>query len=209
MSKTLDQLLAECGLAPSSSKGQEKVASAPVKDEVDQVLESLGLNSSATEEESVTKVANDKSQNGGHMGLQNIYDQMFGEETVEKTASENNSENTASEEGESRESVFGQAVAHYFNAGASQYIEKIAADVGEEEQPLAHASTGGQLTGIIGTPKDPQLPVNHSASGGHELKTMTGNTSPYTLAAAGPTIKAILKRKMKAEAGDVGGYHQS
>lgn len=213
MAKTLDQLLAECGLATSGSeKEHEKVASAPVKDQVDQVLESLGLHSSAAEEESVEKVASVKKEEGGLMGLQSIYDQMFGEESeVVKTASEEQvTEMQPSETQEvSRAQSFGELVAHYFNAGHSEYIEKMAAEMDSVQQPLAHASTGGQLTGIIGAPKDPHLPVNHDASSGKQLHTMTGNSSPYSLASAGPAIKALLKRKMKQEAGDVGGYHQA
>ena len=213
MAKTLDQLLAECGLATSGSeKEHEKVASAPVKDQVDQVLESLGLHSSATEEESVTKVASDNAQIGGSMGLQSIYEQMFGqEEHVEKVAAEAGSEEPTEEVTkeageETEENLFGQLVGHYFNAGYEAMFTKVAS---EDQQPLAHASTGGQLTGIIGSAKDPQLPVNADASSGKELKTMTGNSSPYALAAAGPAIKAVLKRKMKSDAGEVGGYHQT
>jgi hypothetical protein len=51
--------------------------------------------------------------------------------------------------------------------------------------------------------------VNADASGGKALHVMTGSQSPYSLASAGPAIKAILKRKLSAEAGEVGAYHQS
>jgi hypothetical protein len=208
MAKTLDQLMAECGLASSTSvKEHEKVASAPAKDEIDQVLEGLGLNSLATEEESVEKVASENETTGGNMSLTRIYEEMFGtEEQIEKVASEEVVEQV--EQTESRENLFGQLVAHYFNAGQSEYIEKVAAEMDSDQQPLAHASTGGQLTGIIGEARDPHLPVNADASGGKALHVMTGSQSPYSLASAGPAIKAVLKRKLRAEAGEVGAYHQ-
>lgn len=197
MAKTLDQLMAECGLSTSSSpKEQEKIASAVVSSEIDQVLEGLGLNSTAAEEESLQKVANETGNTGGNMGLQSIYEEMFGsEEHIEKVASEATYETYTAEGEDSAENIFGQMVAHYFNVGHDAFFEKIA----EDSQPLAGLPSGGQLTGVIGQARDPHLPVNMKSEAG---------APQYSLASAGPAIKAVLKRKISAEAGEVGGYHQ-
>lgn len=204
MAKTLDNLLVEFGLASQDSqKSHEKAASAPAKDEVTQVLESLGLSSNATETESTVKVANDKSQEGGTMNLTQIYDELFAaEEGTTKVASAEGATTAESNEAASPESLFGEMVAHYFSAGHEAFLSKIA-----DESPMAHAGHSGQLTGVIGVPADPRLPVNHSASSGAHLQVSTGGHSPYSL--KGAMIKATLKRRMSAEAGDVGGYHQT
>lgn len=218
MAKTLENLLAEYGLSE-----QEKTASAKPnhKSEVNQVLADLGLAESAVE-----KTAADTNQKeGGHMSLDAIYNEMFGDGAVTKEAAAVEkapaTESTPAEheqtEGEVKEAaeessvsdLFGEVVGHMFSAGKEAFLSKIA-----DEQPLAHTGTGGELTTIVGKKEDPHMSSNHSASGGQKLQTSgTTGTSPYTGGGAGKVvdakIKAILKRRMSAESGDVGAFNQS
>lgn len=215
---TLQDLLAEFGLADEGSAPQTKTAAAakPAGDEqVNEMLKELGLEGA---EEGVEKVASANENNKGeeHMGLTAIYEDLFGEAAPvagqEKTAAEG-TENEQTEEVNEATSLFGELTSHYFNAGLGGLVEEMEKQAGsveeeadqDEEQPLQHAATGGQLTGIIGSAKDPHMPANHSASSGARSQVMTGNTSPYSLKSQAQ-IKAILKRVGKSEAGDVGAY---
>lgn len=217
---TLQELLAEWGMEPETTGAQTKTASAPkVSDEVQSVLENLGL---AGTEEDVTKLANEQ-KGDERMGLEEIYAQMFGDQPAEeneqtKVAAEEGDGSTGDDTGAADDEVtetgvFGEMTSHYFNgvlAGMADEFEKLAGSVEEEsdqddEQPLAHMGNSGQLTGVIGKPADPHMPVNHSASSRAPLRTMTGNTSPYSLKAQAQ-VKAILKRVGKMEAGDVGAH---
>lgn len=202
---TLEELLAEYGLSEST---QTKVASEQktTSEEVDQVLESLGLTGA---EEGVEKVASQNETKGDNMSLTGIYEELFGEVTAEESLDKVASEET---EGNEATDLFGQLTAHYFGVAQGEYFEKVAASVEEEadqdeEQPMAHLGNKSSLGGTIGKQEDPHMPVNHSASGGEGMKTMTGNQSPYSLKELAK-LKEILKRIGKQEAGAVGAYKE-
>lgn len=210
---SLQEILADYGLADATVT-KTASAGAPAANEVEAMLKQMGLEGADL---GVTKVASESNGNKGEpMSLQDIYGQLFdtaapaAAATVEKTAAEQSAPAAGSEEVANEGSMlFGELTAHYLNQGMAGYldeIEKVAgsvvAEAGPGEQPLAHAATGGQLTGIIGSAKDPQLPVNHSASGGAALKVTTGGTTPYSLKES-VLKKAILKKMVAAPVGDI------
>jgi hypothetical protein len=202
---TLEELLAEYGLSENT---QTKVASEQktTNEEVDQVLESLGLTGA---EEGVEKVASENETKGDNMSLTGIYEELFGDST---SAGEESVEKIASEEVDGNEAtdLFGQLTAHYFGVAQGEYFEKVAASVEDEadqdeEQPMAHLGNKSSLGGTLGKQEDPHMAVNHTASGGEGMKVMTGNQSPYSLKELA-FLKAVLKRIGKSEAGAVGAY---
>ena len=192
---TLEDLLAEYGL---SENNQTKVASEQKmqNDEVEQVLESLGLSGAA---DGVEKVASTNDTKGDRMSLTGIYEELFGEEQFEKVASEGYGVNEGTQ-------LFGELSGHYFEVARQNFIEKMAASVEEEagagEQPMAHLGNRSSLGATLGKEEDPYMPVNYSASGGAALKTMTGNESPYSLKELA-LKKQILKRMMAAPVGEI------
>lgn len=209
---SLQDILADFGLADAV---QTKTASAgvPAANEVEAMLKQMGLEGADL---GVTKVASESNGNKGEpMSLQDIYGQLFdtaapaAAATVEKTAAEQGA--TAVEEVVANEGsmLFGELTAHYLNQGMAGYLDEIektagsvVAEAGPGELPLAHAATGGQLTAIIGSAKDPHQPMNHSASGGAPLKVTTGGTTPYSLKES-VLKKAILKKMVAAPVGDI------
>jgi hypothetical protein len=196
---TLQELLKEFGLEGESTT-QEKTAAANQQDEVSTVLQSLGLDDA---NDGIDKVASENENKGERMSLTGIYEQIFedaneGAESVEKVASEEVNEAT---------NLFGELTAHYFSAAQESFISKLAASVEDEvndanEAPMKHLGNNSQLTNSMGKPGEPGMPVNHSASGGAPLKTMTGNTSPYSLKEMA-LKKAVLKR---LQVGHVGNF---
>ena len=201
---TLAELMQQYGLE-GDSDGQTKTAAAkaPNSAEVGQVLESLGLSDNT---EGIEKVANTNEKKGVHMGLTDIYEELFGDVAPvagqEKVASAEQTEevNEASQ-------LFGELTAHYFSAAKESYLQKIAGSVEshlgqDEEQPLEHLGNESQLGKSMGKIEDPHMPVNHSASGGAAMQTATGNTSPYSLKEMA-LKKQILKGMAAAPVGDI------
>lgn len=196
---TLAELMAEVMGEPAQT-GHDKQASAkPTTDEIDQVLANLGLGDT----ESVKTASDQSDKTGGSMGLMEIYEKIMGEEapvaqeeqTSEKTASEAAPAEQATEEASDSSTAFGELVGEYFNVMAEPFFDKVAGDLESEagagEQPLAHAGGSGSMGKAIAPQKDPHLPVNHSASGGHDLKVMTGGKSPYSLAVKQKLLKRL------------------
>jgi hypothetical protein len=199
---TLEELMAEVGLAPS--KAQEKTASQkPSSKEVSEVLENLGLSGDIEEIEGagVTKQAAEEK----NMGLTDIYEQVFaGEVATEEEApaqTEETQEKVASAETEETEpsTVFGELVGYNFAAARESFLDKLAGDLeaeaGAGHDPMAGMEGGGQLTGVIGKAKSPHMPVNVKNEPGKALHT-SGSASPYAgpKGKAMPIIQAYLKR---------------
>ena len=136
------------------------------------------------------------------MGLLEHYNAAFADENGEQVqVKEGMSKEASSEAGE--ESDFGTTVAHYFNVGLDAFMDKIA-----DEQPMASLGEKSSLGATLGNTGDPSMSVNRDASGDQPLKAAVGNTSPYDLQ-VGAAAKAILKKKVSSQAGDVGAYAQS
>lgn len=194
---TLQELMAEVLGGDQSGQTKEAQATKSTTDEIDQVLENLGLD----ESESVkTASENENTNDGGNMsGLMGIYEEIMGDETgAEKVA------DSGYEGDDSASTAFGELVGSYFNEMAGPFFDKVASDLeaeaGQGEQPMAHAPVGGSMGRTLGAQRDPHLPVNHSASSGAKLETMTGNSSPYSLA-----VKQKLLKRMAGN-GPVGEY---
>lgn len=214
---TIEEILAQVGLSDAPS--QTKTASAqatPSSKEVNKVLEDLGL--SGVEEVDNAGVTKTASEERNHMGLTDIYENIFGEaveaEGQEKVAAaeEAAAEGSEVEAGEEDTSTaLGSLTGIYFNVMHDAFIEKVAGDLeaeaGAGHSPLGGNKGGGELTRIIGKEGDPSIPMNHDATSGAGLKANPGNQTPYSLKARAQ-IKAILKRNMKSEAGDLGGYNE-
>ena len=210
---TLQELMAE--VLGDDQKGHTKQASAtkPSTTEVDEVLANLGLQGSVA-----VKTASDNGadrKNGGSMGsLAQIYEEVMGgtapasqetATTTEKVATDATTTETA-DAGDST-SQFGELVGEYFNSMVEPFFNKIAFDLegaaGKGEQPLAHADTASSLGASLGKQKDPHLSVNHSASGGADLKVTTKGNSPYSLKEKA-LAKEILRRSSAAPVGNIG-----
>lgn len=193
---TLEELLQDYGIAEGTA--QTKVASAqPVKnDEVQKVLEGLGLDGA---DEGVEKVASETDNKGDRMSLTGIYEELFGEQpaaAAEQPAA--TTEKTASEEVNEATQLFGELTAHYFGVAQGQFLDKVAASLESEangqddEQPMQHLDNKSQMGSTLGKPADPHLPLNHSASGG---KPSTGIGEPETYSLKDKAmVKQILKR---------------
>jgi hypothetical protein len=133
--------------------------------------------------------------------------------TTEQTAT---TEVTETEVEKTASTAFGEVVGTYFNVLCDNFVaeveglDKVAGDL-EAEAGEGYAPQGGgersELSKIIGKEGDPALKVNRDASSGAGLKVNPGNQTPYSLK-AGAQIKQILKRKMKSEPGDVGGFNE-
>jgi hypothetical protein len=202
MAKTLKELLSETGL--ETAPVTEKTASSNLSstDEVDEVLRSLGVGSTATVK---TASENTKSNGGSMKSMSDIYEEICGAAPAEteKTAAEVEAEATAAAAAteiteENSDSDFGSMVGAYFNESLSPYVEKIAKDLeaeaGAGHKPLAGIHGDGSLSPVLGATGDPQLAKNHQATGGGKINAMTGNTSPYSLKDAA-LAKQILKRE--------------
>lgn len=198
---TLEQLLAQYGL----NDNQVKVASeqtSTTNDEVEQVLESLGLDGAS---EGVEKVANTNDTKGDRMSLTGIYEEYFGgASAMQKEA---HAENISSQEVNEGSHLIGELSAHYYEVARANFIDKIAGSVEDEadqdeEQPMKNMGNTSSLGATLGKAQDPHMPVNHSASGGEAMKTMTGNSSPYSLKELA-LKKAILKRLMAQSVGEI------
>lgn len=214
---TLEEILAQVGLsdvAPSQTK--TAAAANPSSKEVNKVLEDLGL--SGVEDLSAAGVTKTASEERNHMGLTEVYESLFGE--AAPAATEEGQEKVAAAEGEATtegteevvpSTSLGELVGVYFNVLEDAYVEKVAGDLemeaGAGHKPFAHQPAAGELSRIVGKEGDPMLPKNHDASSGAGLKVTTGGNTPYSLKAKAQ-IKAILKRTMKSEAGDIGGVHE-
>ena len=201
---SLQELLAECNLTDTAVAGQEKTAAAakPSTDEVDRVLENLGLKETGQEK---TASATEKETGGNDMSLYEMYTKAFDQveptaEVIEKVASDVSTENSAT-------LALGELVGEYFNGAVDAYageFEKFAADL-EAAAGKGTVPTAGLPSGEKG---DPHLPVNRDASGGEKLTVMTHSDSPY---AFGPgkllqersMQKAILKKMRAATIGEV------
>lgn len=216
---TIQDILNEC-LSDPKTQGQTKEASVqkPSTEEIDRALEDLGLAESGTVK-TASDVAN--KSNGGNMGLTEIYNQMFAEDTqpttteTEPAAAEPTTKVASEAGGESNEDPndFGSLVGHYFNVGTETFLEKVAAeaeasDKGGDHNPLQHLGDKSALGGTLGNVGDPHMGNNYDASSGAASKAMTGSNSPYAPLSKALMTKAILKRKMSMESGDVGGYNQ-
>lgn len=217
---TLEEILAQVGLsdvAPSQTKTAS--AAAPSSKEVNKVLEDLGL--SGVEEIDNAGVTKTASEERNHMGLTEVYESLFGE-AAPAAAAESTQEKVAAAattEGETTtettevvpSTALGELVGVYFNVMEDAYVEKLAGDLemeaGAGHKPFAHQPASGELTKIVGKEGDPMIAKNHDASSGAGLKVTTGGNTPYSLKAKAQ-IKAILKRTMKSEAGDIGGIHE-
>jgi hypothetical protein len=198
---SLHELLAECKISIPQTSGQEKTAAAakPSSDEIDRVLENIGLKEGSQEK---TASETEIKDGGKDMSLENIYKQVFGEQETTQV-SENNTEKTAGEteaqtEEQSASTAFGGLVGEYFNVMADPYFEKVAGDL-ETEAGKGTVPTASLPKGSAG---DPHMPVNHPASGGAELKVMTNNQSPYSLKEQA-LQKAILRRMRAVPVGEI------
>lgn len=224
---TIEEILAQVGLG-DTPPSQTKTASAgsPSSKEVNKVLEDLGL--SGVEEISSAGVTKTASEERNNMGLTELYESIFedaaapaAEPVQEKTAAAAAApaapaapvqEKTASAEGEEDPSTaVGELTGIYFNVLEEAFVEKLAGDLemeaGAGHSPLGGNKGGGELTRIIGKEGDPSIPMNHDSTSGAGLKANPGNQTPYSLKARAQ-IKAVLKRNMKSEPGDLGGYNE-
>lgn len=208
---SLQDILAEYGLADAPVQTKTASATPAATSEVQEVLKGLGLDGA---EDGVTKVANETNVNKGEpMSLQDIYGQLFEEAAPaapvqEKVAGEAPAAPTEEVTNEAS-LLFGELTAHYLNEGVAGYLEEVEkvagsveAEAGAGELPQAHVHGGGQLTSVIGAPKDPHMPVNHSASSGAPLHVTTGGNTPYSLKEQA-LKKAILKRMQAAPVGEI------
>lgn len=201
---TLQELMAEC--FGESETDLLKQASAPKTstDEIDQVLANLGLEdseavSAATESET--------SNNGGSMGLMDIYEEIMSEtpaateEAQQKVASEYAAEENAAT------TQFGELVGQYFNFMAGPFFSKVAGDLeaeaGAGHHPMGDLDASSQLGKSLGKQSDPHLPVNHKPENGKALPAAKGD-HPYSLKEIA-LIKQILSR---LAAGHVGAYKE-
>ena len=216
---TIEEILAQVGLSdvPSHTKTAAAKGS-PSSKEVNKVLEDLGLSGvEDVDNAGVTKTASEERNN---MGLTDIYENIFGEvveategqEKVAAAAAVGEAEVTEEVTGdEDTSTALGSLTGIYFNVMHDAFMDKIAGDLESEagavHSPLAGNKGGGELTRIIGKEGDPSIPMNHDSTSGAGMKVNPGNQTPYSLKARAQ-IKAILKRTMKSEAGDVGGYNE-
>jgi hypothetical protein len=219
---TIEEILSQVGLGDKPS--QTKTASAaatPSSKEVNKVLEDLGLG--GVEEISSAGVTKTASEERNHMGFTEAYEALFGEEAVAAPAEDGQNKIAAAApaagepaaapaEGEDNPITdLGELTGIYFNVAEEAYLDKVAGDL-EHEAGSGHSTLGGnkgggELTRIIGKEGDPSVAVNHDPTSGAGLKVNPGNQTPYSLKARAQ-IKAILKRTMKSEPGDIGGYNE-
>jgi len=225
----------------SQTKTASAAPAAGGKSEVDQVIESLGLaQTPATQATEQTKTASAATQERGSAmsDFTSMYEEVFGTEGLDKTAGAAAADPAAAgsltaavggqtkvasltevvggvvegnDEDATPAQLFGECVAHYFNAGQTCYLDKIAGDSagGAEEgsKPMAGLSNSGQLAAIVGNGQDPAITVNHKATGGGKVETNGSTAKRMDIPEV--TAQAMLKRKIKAQAGDVGAYHQT
>lgn len=219
---TLEEILAEVGLGESTQTKTAAPVGSPSTKEVNEVLESLGLDGGIESVEQAGQTKTASEERNQPMGMDKIYESLFQDapaanavvaptETQTKTASETTTEVSATEVEADESTALGELTGIYFNVQHDALIEKLAGDLemeaGAGHKPQASAPGGGELSKIVGKEGDPAIPMNHDASGGAALQVTTKNTTPYSLKSRAQ-IKAILKRTMKSEAGDVGGYNE-
>lgn len=184
---TLDELMAD--VLGASSQEQTKTASAKpaTTQEIDQVLEGLGLGGS----EAVKTASANLNDNGGNMKgslTDLLYNDIMGEgeasanaqSTTEKTASE------AASSDEGTDAAFGEAAGHYFNAAYETYLDKVAASLEAEAShntgsPMGNLPAGSSVSKSLGLGKDTgHMDVNHKDALKHEpIASTTKNHGAY------------------------------
>ena len=215
---SIQEILAD--VLPATSAGGQTKTAAPAggpgnsPESVAQMLENLGLSDDSGRVK--TAAASATSTKGENMqgSLTDIYSRLVSEpvpageagSTPDEGATKVASEGGGEGEPTDAVSTFGGVVGEYFGIQMGSMLEKAAGDVeaeaGKGEKPQAHAP-GAPST--LGSPGDPALPVNHSASSGAALKVTTGGSTPYSL--KGAALKAILKR-LPGEGAVVGSIKQ-
>lgn len=203
---TLDELMADVLGAPSQE--QTKVASAKpaTTQEIDQVLESLGLGEAGA----VKTASEELNDNGGNMKgslTDLLYKDIMGEEeeaaaaTAEPTKTA--AEATTTEDEISGDAAFGTAAGHYFNAAYETYLDKVAADLisegkSDSVQPMAHLPGGSAVSKSLGLGgADPHVAVNHKDGLKHEpIAATTKNHGAYDESLK---EKAAILRRIKGQ----------
>jgi len=183
---TLEELMAE--VLDTPSQVQTKVAStkSAATDEIDRVLEGLGL----SDGDAVKTASENLNETGGNMSgslTELLYGELLGEPAA--AAAETTVEKVASEETEGSVSgleAFGEATGHYFNAAIESYFDKVGGDLEAEgahdsAQPMAHMHSGSALGKSMGLDhKDPHVAVNHKDGLKHEaIHATTKNHGAY------------------------------
>ena len=184
---TLEELMAEVLDTPSQAQTKEASVKSASTEEIDRVLEGLGL----SDGDAVKTASETLNDNGGsmHGSLTDLlYGELLGEKeeevaAVEKTASEGTTEVTeTSDEAVSGLEAFGEATGHFFNAAAEVYFDKVAGDLMSEAKgmsnpdPVAPSAVGKSL----GANASPRLHTNHSdATAGQKPDVTTQNHGAY------------------------------
>jgi hypothetical protein len=198
---TLRELMAEFDIGEEHTK-QASVTKTS-KDEIDQVLENLGIGDAET----VKTASENENKDGGSMGLQDIYEKIMGEDVSaqEKVASETPATEETSQE-KVASSSFGELTGEYFNVVAAPYFEKVAGDLeveaGQGHAPMGDLDEKSSLGKSLGQQADPHLKVNHAPKNGQRIDAATGGKSPYSLKEKA-LLKAILSRSAAGEVGNV------
>ena len=185
---TLQELMSECFGEPVAGLNKGASAAKATTDEIDEVLNNLGISDSET-----VKVASESNeQNGGNMGLMDIYEQiMVGGDSAETSHQ--------GYEGEASPSTqFGELVGEYFNVLAEPFFNKVAGDL-EAEAGKGHQPMAGLGEAVK---KYPHLEVNYDSKNGRPLEVSTGGSSPYSLKESA-LIKQILRRAAARQSGNV------
>lgn len=188
---SLQDIMRDCGLAPTELTKEASATSTASVSEVDEVLENLGINKTASEE---------AAPNGGPMNLDHFYQQVMGTKDAPAVVAapavvEETKVASAPVEAEGPTSDFGTTTGSYLQATMGAFLEKVAAsleaEAGKGHQPQAGVDASGSMSAVIGKPGDPAMAVNHDASSGADLKVTTQGHSPYSLAVV---QQQILKR---------------
>jgi hypothetical protein len=188
---TLEELMAEVMGTPSQEQTKVASAKSASTEEIDRVLEGLGL----SDVEAVKTASETLNDNGGNMSgslTELLYGELLGE-TKEETAPapEATTEKVASAEGEVEAvtglEVFGEATGHYFNAAMDSYVEKVAGDLMAESHGMMdpnppHASAIAKSLGANGSPNvhsnlqkgDLKVSMKNHGSYDNALKSLNG-----------------------------------
>lgn len=183
---TLDELMADVLGEPSQEQTKTASAKPATTQEIDQVLETLGLGDSGA----VKTASSTLNDNGGNMSLTDLlYKDIMGEgeapapaaTPAEKTASE-----AAPAQSEETDGAFGEAAGHYFNAAYETYLDKVAGNLESEAghntgSPMANLPAGSAVGKSLGLGKETgHMPVNHKDALKHEaVAATTGNKGSY------------------------------
>jgi len=183
---TLEELMAEVLDTPSQTQTKEASVKSASTEEIDRVLEGLGL----SDGDAVKTASETLNDNGGNMSgslTDLLYSELLGEKeevaAVEKTASEGTTEVTeTSDEAVSGLVAFGEAPRHFFKAAVEVYFDKVAGDLMSEAKgmsnpdPVAPSAVGKSL----GANASPRLHTNHSdATAGQKPDVTTQNHGAY------------------------------